>query len=127
MISNSAGSSAQLVISFTGNNAFTNNNLFKYTDSTEGAAYIECLCVVSSSAITISAGTSYTAANCTRYAWVGSGYKPFITVRVDASAGQYLACYFPGFNNPNSVGGSTMTVNFYRDIQNHFKYWQLPN
>jgi hypothetical protein len=124
MTSTSAGSSAQLVVSFTGNNIFPNtntNNPFGYTTQSESAAYIECLCVVSNSAITISAGTSYTAANCTRYAI--SGYPAFLTVRVNANAGQYLACYFPGFSTPTtSSNGWYSYVNFYSDRMNHFKY-----
>ena len=117
-------SSGQLVVSFTGDNGFTNNNPFPYTTYTESAAYIECLCVVSNSAISISAGTSYTAANCTRY--IISGFPPFLTVRINANAGQNLMCFFPGFKLPNSASSWTLYSNFYKDPMNHFKYWGLP-
>lgn len=80
---------------------------------------------MSGSSITISAGTSYTAANCTRY--VMSGYSPFITVRINANTNQYLACYFPGFTIPSSSSnGWTLYANFYRNSMNHFKYHGLP-
>lgn len=80
--------------------------------------------MVSGSGITISAGTDYSSAspaNCTRYSI--AGFPPFLTVRVNANAGQYLACYFPGFRNPSS---GTLYANFYRDTANHFKYHGLP-
>lgn len=117
--------SGQLVVSFTNDNGFTNGNPFPYTPHTEKAAYIECLCVVSSSAITITSTTSYTAANCTRY--VMSGYSPFLTVRINANSGQNLMCFFPGFKLPSSSNGNwNLVSNFYRDPMNHFKYWSLP-
>lgn len=53
-----------------------------------------------------------------------TGYSPFLTVRINANAGQYLACYFPGFRTPSSTG--RMYVNFFRDTANHFKYNALP-
>lgn len=120
------GNNAQLVVSFTGNNVFPNtNNPFGYTTTSETAAPIECLCVSSGSGISINSGTSYTAANCTRYAI--SGFPAFLTVRINANAGGYLACYFPGFNTPTSSGnGGTMYVNFYSDPMGHFKLNPLP-
>jgi hypothetical protein len=122
----SSGSSAQLVISFSGDSiVFSAGNPFPYATTSESAAYVECLCVVSSSTITISAGTSYTAANCTRY--IPTGYPPFLTVRVTASVGQYLSCYFPGFKNPTSSNNGLLTANFYRDTMNHFKFYGLPD
>lgn len=119
-MTSTTGGSAQLIVSFTGVNGIS----FPYIGS-EDSAYIECLCVVSSSAISINAGTDYNSAspaNCTRY--TTAGYPPFLTVRINANAGQYLACYFPGFRTPSSTG--TMYVNFYRDTANHFKYNSLP-
>lgn len=53
-----------------------------------------------------------------------------MTVRINANSGQSLLCYFPGFNTPtgwSSNGGDWSYVNFYADIQNHFKYYNLPN
>lgn len=121
-----SGSSTQLVVSFSGNTAFPNsNNPFGYTTQSESAAYIDCLCKVSTGAISITAGMSYTVANCTRY--VMSGYAPFLTVRIDASVGNYLICYFPGFNTPTSNNGNPLYLNFFADTQNHFKYYSLPN
>lgn len=126
MTSTSPGDNAQLIISFTGNNIFPNsNNPFPYTTTSQRAAPIDCLCVVSNSAISIAANTGYTNGNCTRYNI--AGYPPFLTVRVTANVNQYLACYFPGFNTPTShTNGWTMNVNFYSDSMNHFRVNNLP-
>lgn len=125
MTSTTWQTSGQLLVSFTGDNGFANGNPFPYTPHTEPAAYIECLCVVSSSTISINSGTSYTAANCTRY--VMSGYAPFLTVRINANVGQNLMCFFPGFKLPSSSSSNwRLYSNFYRDPMNHFKYWGLP-
>jgi hypothetical protein len=126
MTSTTAGSSTQLVVSFTGNTI--GQNPFTYTGNSDAAAPIECLCVVSNSAFSIGPSTSYTNGNCTRY--IMSGFPAFLTVRINANAGQNLLCYFPGFRTPNgwsSNGGDWMYVNFYADRQNHFKTHALPN
>lgn len=129
MTNTAAGSSNQLLISFTGNTAFqgSSQNPFAYTGNTDAAAAIECLCVVSNS-FSIGPSTTYTAGNCTRY--ILSGYPAFLTVRINANAGQSLLCYFPGFKTPtgwSSNGGDWTYLNFYADRQNHFKYNSLPN
>jgi len=124
MTSTTSGSNAQLIVTFTGNNVFPNSNPFEYTSDSEKAAPIECLCVVSGSGITITSSTSYTTANCTRH--IVSGLPPTISVRIDASNGQYLACYFPGFIVPSNGNGGTMYANFYRDPMNFFKAQSIP-
>jgi hypothetical protein len=105
----SPNSNAELIITLTGN---VLNNPFTYTSSSESAARIECLCVVSNSAISISAGTSYTVATCTRY--IISGMPTSIGVKINANNGQYMACYFPGFTVGSWGNGWTMYGNFYR-------------
>jgi hypothetical protein len=126
-MTSTTGSSSQLVVSFTGNNVFPNNqNPFGYTTQSESAAYIDCLCKTGNAAFGVSTTTVYTAANCTRY--IINGYPAFLTVRIDANVGDYMRCYIPGFFTPTSSGnGNTMYVNFYTDTQNHFKYNNLPN
>jgi len=75
--------------------------------------------------ISISAGTSYTDATCTRYI---VGLLPTITVRIAANTGQYLACYFPGFIVPSYTGGGgTMYANFYREPMHFFKPNNVPS
>lgn len=55
MTSTTPGSNAELIISFTGNNRFgdQNVNYFSYTSDSESAARIECQCIVSNSDISM--------------------------------------------------------------------------
>ncbi len=127
MTSSTVGSHAELVVVFdsNGNNHFSNSNPFPYTDYTESAASIECMCINSGSSLTITSTLSYQNANCTRY--IISGMDPFLAVRHDVSAGQYLRCYFPGFNTPTSSSyGTSLSVSFYWNPMHFFNKHSIP-
>jgi len=132
MLSTTQADNAQLIISFTGNQNYDSppsgkfsSGPFQWTRSGEEAAPIDCLCVVSGAYVNINHTTSYSPANCTRY--MISGFPPFLGIRVQANAGQFLKCFIPGFKMPSSSGGDRIYLNFYTDNLNHFKYHGIPN
>lgn len=52
--------------------------------------------------------------------------NPFISVRLSVSAGSWLRCFFPGFANPASGYGSTMSNNFFISDKHFFTAQTLP-
>lgn len=125
MTSTTNGAHAELLIELAGNTHYPTNP-FPYTDSSESSAYVECLCVSSASAFTVSYSTSYTPGNCTRH--LISGHNPLITVRYNSNAGTSLRCYFPGFIVPDSSAyGTQVIVNFYWNPMHIFNKPAVPS
>ena len=108
-----------------GNINYPSGNPFPYTSNSEESAYIDCLCYVASgSSISWSPSLPWTEANCTRH--MRSGMHPFVTLRINAAAGNRLWCGLPGFKTPSSGGGSSLYAKFHWSPIHQVRYHSIP-